>query len=985
MPTGKNAYGVSFIQTSAGAMITGEIKRYATYKEMMEETAPTRLASVANASRDKDYDVPVEHQGGILYQRDYINSTWILLYTDADLSIPTMVEWNNILHVPAWVGGVSNNRVKLDRNMVGVPRTTYYTFGNKTDLSKPYRLLLPITGTEGLQLGDEIVLEQYENTSIVLYEKPEGVAAYEFEQTIVDTDGKTYFYIYTTPYYTFEVDEQGKPIANTEKPLTCNSYRFIYTETDSGIKVWRPCIVKDNIDPVITHLKQDLVDHAMAPDPHRTYIRRDEISQYIPAVATATITVPGIVRLSTYGDIDASVESAAVTPSVMKSYLVNNYSPLGHTHSVMEVFRQVGDTTRRLDNILDGKSDVGHTHGFYTLTEIPFETSLTVDNRNKTNTIVTPKMLAYEIDHHKHEIGDVNELQEALDNKSDVGHPHYINDVVGLPAALEALKPILNYWLQPNTTDEYGGILYIPLAGYDKCLLVQWGRLPEYVENKTETHYMPFHNVDGAILQMSPVLYVGLTTKPHDLSSYYDCMLQLGTVTSEGFNWFVQSFSSSNYAVGGYWMAIGLQTNHRVLSFEWGSHAALKNSTPQELSRSTFAEFAHISRKDIAYGYNANFMLVNPLATSSSSFSMFLNSMDSESNKEPCDWLVYGRASGSINHNTLTVPAVQADGTYSSGVALWVMNRPQCEFGNGWDKFKINTTTSFAIVYGYTDVSETAIDGTGISVVFPDDIKLSGIYHAAFILQNDKKQSVKNANNNTTSSSLSVDREVYLKSLVYDSTNPQYIVGFNGKSKEYGNYNHNKLKYRVYWTIYGYVNEANADGDCISGASIITKGPNTSYKHTYTKSGGQVDTPIGGNDVVVTIPILYNGSTPMTDIVWRFGSMKVHEESTMPETYNGNKIYYYICSTDLAEGQTSPLSDLPFPKEQMIITDFTCDGRTTTPGPHTVFHDGVHPWPFYDNPLITGEQGGLPVSVVFHGSPEVDTEITWMVMGYKAH
>ena len=58
MANSMTPYGVSFIQTTAGAMITGEIKRYDTYHDMITDAAPTRLASVSNASRDEDYDVP---------------------------------------------------------------------------------------------------------------------------------------------------------------------------------------------------------------------------------------------------------------------------------------------------------------------------------------------------------------------------------------------------------------------------------------------------------------------------------------------------------------------------------------------------------------------------------------------------------------------------------------------------------------------------------------------------------------------------------------------------------------------------------------------------------------------------------------------------------------------------------------------------------------------------------------------------------------
>ena len=156
----KSAYGLSFYSTPSGAVIEGSTRQYATYKAMVTDAAPTRLGAVLNASMDTDYPVPAEHKGGILYQYDSVNSTWVLLYTVEDMTVPTRINWPNILNVPKWVGGITNNRVKLTANRFAETRTTYYSFGD-------YILVLPDPNTVGL--GDQIALEQYDGQGAICY------------------------------------------------------------------------------------------------------------------------------------------------------------------------------------------------------------------------------------------------------------------------------------------------------------------------------------------------------------------------------------------------------------------------------------------------------------------------------------------------------------------------------------------------------------------------------------------------------------------------------------------------------------------------------------------------------------------------------------------------------------------------------------------------------------------------------------------------
>ena len=452
MDNGKNPFGVSFIQTSAGAMITGEIKRYQTYRQMMEETAPTRLASVSNASRDHeqylrgeidtDYAVPNEHVGGILYQRDFINSTWILLYTDSDLSIPTFVEWDNILHVPAWVGGVSNNRVKLVEDTYAVPRTTYYSFGN-------YRLVLPPANHPSVKLGDEIVLEQYENYGWVLYEHVDGEYTVPGQETVTTNDQKTYNVLFTIPYYHFDVDPTNdNPVYG--QPITACSYKFICTETKGGganvaseqagaTRCWRPVIVKDNISALITELKLSDTRHIEDPNPHPNYILRSEAKNYLwTDIKSATELEEGKVRLASVDDIDTDIHgSIAVTPVVMKYYATKTFSVIGHIHE------------------------------FDTLLNVPFDTSITEANKTSATSIVTPRAIVnYLIDNyspkvHTHVSVDITDLNTELAKKQNVlKNGTYINiedDTVNctIPDASSSDKGIVRLTTVINNNNKY--------------------------------------------------------------------------------------------------------------------------------------------------------------------------------------------------------------------------------------------------------------------------------------------------------------------------------------------------------------------------------------------------------------------------------------------------------------------------------------------------------------------------------------------------
>lgn len=83
----------------------------------------------------------------------------------------------------------------------------------------------------------------------------------------------------------------------------------------------------------------------------------------------------------------------------------STFAPSAHGHLISDV--------SNLQTTLDGKSNTGHTHSYSSLTGIPSS--------------FTPSA-------HGHSIGDVNNLQASLDGKSNVGHTHGWADISGKPS-----------------------------------------------------------------------------------------------------------------------------------------------------------------------------------------------------------------------------------------------------------------------------------------------------------------------------------------------------------------------------------------------------------------------------------------------------------------------------------------------------------------------------------------------------------------------
>lgn len=308
----RNPFGVSFIQTASGATITGEIKRYLTYQEMVSDPAPARLATVANGSHDDPevYTVPEEHIGGVLYQRDFVTNTWVLLYTEKSLAVPTYIEWNYILNVPPWVGGVTHNRKKLIEDTVAELRTTYYSFDN-------FKLIIPPASTKGVELGEEIVLEQYSGYGAIIIPYEDGDITTTTAEIITDNDtGKTYQVIYTYAPAT------ATDLGDDEHSLLLNGHAYVFhlicTEDDDGLRYWSLITTGDQACDMAQELHKEHTDHLLDPNPHNQYLRRVELGKYITA---ATPDIPGYIRLAVETDLGGDNNTKAITPYLLTQYV----------------------------------------------------------------------------------------------------------------------------------------------------------------------------------------------------------------------------------------------------------------------------------------------------------------------------------------------------------------------------------------------------------------------------------------------------------------------------------------------------------------------------------------------------------------------------------------------------------------------------------------------------------------------------------------
>ncbi len=322
----KATQDISMIATPAGAIVTGEIRKYETYQEMVSDAQPMRLASVRNASMDQDFAVPEEHRGGILFQRDFVNQTWLVLYTTVDMMTNLYIDWSHILNIPAWVGGVSNNRVRLTSNRYAETRTTYYSYGS-------FILILPDPASVGL--GDQIVLEQYNGQGTVCVPAV-GVNAQGVTLNQVDPS------LGSTTLYT--VQRTGTVVGSVPILDEYNTIlSYVCSEDLSGHRMWAR-VNHDTPLATIQSIRNDFDAHLVADDPHPQYLKKADLQEAVGELTPITYVLPeattdrlGGSYLATVHDVTSNVGGClTVTATVLHDVLVG-YAKATHNHKVEEL------------------------------------------------------------------------------------------------------------------------------------------------------------------------------------------------------------------------------------------------------------------------------------------------------------------------------------------------------------------------------------------------------------------------------------------------------------------------------------------------------------------------------------------------------------------------------------------------------------------------------------------------------------------------
>ena len=320
----KASQTLSMISTPNGAILTGEVKKYMTYQEMVTDPQPMRLASVSNASMDTDYAVPEDHKGGVLYQYDAVNANWLLLYTTKDLMSGLYIDWNQIMNVPLWVGGVSNNRVRLNANKYATTRTTYFSYGN-------YILILP--DPNDVSLGDQIVLEQYSGQGTICIPLTTQIAGGVHLNQVDPSLGSKGLYTIT------RTDSESSVLPNIDEFKTVFSY--VCTEDLMGNRVWAR-VNHTTLEETIASVRNDFDQHLVADDPHPQYLKRADIGEYLENIVVPSYELPeatqhalGGVYVATAQDVTRNVGGVkAVTATVLHD-LLEGYSVNNHNHPLV--------------------------------------------------------------------------------------------------------------------------------------------------------------------------------------------------------------------------------------------------------------------------------------------------------------------------------------------------------------------------------------------------------------------------------------------------------------------------------------------------------------------------------------------------------------------------------------------------------------------------------------------------------------------------
>jgi len=136
-----------------------------------------------------------------------------------------------------------------------------------------------------------------------------------------------------------------------------------------------------------------------------------------------TLLALGLDKVDNTSDMNKPISTAVQNA-------LNGKADIGHTHTAADIVDLNTILSTKADVIaLNNKADLSHTHGINDVTGL----------QSAINSKADITSLAGKADvNHIHAILDVTGLQTALDNKASILHGHTITDVIGLQAQLDA-------------------------------------------------------------------------------------------------------------------------------------------------------------------------------------------------------------------------------------------------------------------------------------------------------------------------------------------------------------------------------------------------------------------------------------------------------------------------------------------------------------------------------------------------------------------
>ena len=253
----------------------------------------------------------------------------------------------------------------------------------------------------------------------------------------------------------------------------------------------------------------------------KTLVITDDLNAYQPAGNYANASHEHPISDIT-GLYDELTGMTYVTDSSNNSVQLETYGD-GNSFNV--------PTKGYVDNALNGKSDVGHTHTISNITNLQSTIESIYSDMGLQDEAIAGKADSV----HTHEISNINGLQSALDGKSGVGHTHTISDVAGLKTTLDGkansshthsylplaggtltgtlgfksnylVKPVAEFRTQDNT---FTGAIAIALpAGISNTMVSMWIDVYNYVTNTSFSVHVGGYTYNNETWQHNPFAMV---------------------------------------------------------------------------------------------------------------------------------------------------------------------------------------------------------------------------------------------------------------------------------------------------------------------------------------------------------------------------------------------------------------------------------------------------------------------------------------------